>query len=97
MLTEGAKVQLVQLSASRPEVVTVLMTGRKQDGFAELIQRIVKSRSLDFDMICLKPKEGPNGEKLGTTMKYKQVVLEYLMQVYYEAEEMRVYEDRPKQ
>ncbi|KAL9081588.1 MAG: hypothetical protein Q9159_007236, partial [Coniocarpon cinnabarinum] len=77
-------------------VLTVLLTGRAEGRFAELIQRMVKSKGLDFDLIGLKPLTGPSDEKFGSTMIFKQAFLTKLVQTYSHAEEMKIYEDRPK-
>lgn len=77
--------------------MTILLTGRSESGFAELIQRIVRSRRLEFDMICLKPAAGPSNQTFASTMGYKQALLSDLIYTYREAEEIRIYEDRPKQ
>lgn len=79
------------------DAVTVLLTGRAEDNFARVIKRMVASKKLNFDMICLKKKVGPNGQRFPTTMMYKQGFLEELIYTYKDAEEIRVYEDRPKQ
>lgn len=56
------KVSSVRLSMQQKDALVVLLTGRAEYQFAELVSRIVVSRKLDFDMICLKPNIGPNGE-----------------------------------
>ena len=53
---------LVQLSMKEESALTVLLTGRKEDGFSELIGRMIASKGLDFDMVCLKPSSSPIGE-----------------------------------
>lgn len=47
-------------------------------------------------MVSLKPPVGPNGERFTSTMHFKQMFLTRVMETYTEAEEIRVYEDRPK-
>ncbi|KAL9581704.1 MAG: hypothetical protein Q9212_003743 [Teloschistes hypoglaucus] len=89
-------VDLVGLSIKQTDALTILMTGRGEANFADLIKRIVKSKNLAFDMICLKPQVGPNNQTLPSTMKYKQAVLRDLVYTYKDAEEIKVYEDRPK-
>ncbi|KAF9892964.1 hypothetical protein FE257_000556 [Aspergillus nanangensis] len=89
-------VQLVELSMKQKDALTVLLTGRSESGFSELIKRMVKSKKLEFDLICLKPEVGPNGERFSTTMAFKQSFLEDLILTYEQADEIRVYEDRPK-
>ncbi|KDB22958.1 hypothetical protein H109_05148 [Trichophyton interdigitale MR816] len=88
--------QLVQLSMKQKDALTVLLTGRSEAGFAELIGRMIKSKQLAFDLVCLKPEVGPNNQRFATTMKFKQNFLDDLMRTYREADEIRVYEDRVK-
>ena len=91
------KVDLVNLSIKQDDALTVLLTGRAEQNFAEVIKRIVGSKQLMFDMICLKPQAGPNNQRFTSTMKYKQAVLEDLVHTYKDANEIRIYEDRPRQ
>lgn len=88
---------MVKLSMQQKDALTVLLTGRSEGGFASLIRRIVDSRKLEFDLICLKPEVGPNSERFSTTMEFKQSFLEDLILTYNQADEIRVYEDRVKQ
>ncbi len=87
----------MELSVKQEDVLTVLMTGRGERNFADMIKRIAASKSLAFDMICLKPQAGPNNERFASTMNYKQAVLKDLVYTYKDADEIRIYEDRPKQ
>ena len=96
-MADEAKVDLVRLSLQQNDAVTVLLTGRGEHNFADLIKRIVASKNLTFDMICLKPQAGPNNERFRSTMMYKQNILEDIVHTYKNADEIRVYEDRPKQ
>ncbi|PPJ59276.1 hypothetical protein CBER1_04255 [Cercospora berteroae] len=89
-------VQLVQLSMAEEDALTVLLTGRQEQEFADLIGRMVQSKGLVFDMVCLKPSSGPNGEVFGSTMLFKQALLRDIVYTYYQAEELRIYEDRIK-
>ena len=91
------QVSLVELSMKQKDALTVLLTGRGEHNFGDLIKRIAASKHLDFDMICLKQQVGPNGKPFTTTMDYKQVLLRDLIYTYREADEIRVYEDRFKQ
>ena len=91
------KVDLVRLSIEQTDTVTVLLTGRSEHNFADLIKRIVAAKDLAFDMICLKPQAGPNNQRFRSTMQYKQSILEDLIHTYKDANEIRIYEDRPKQ
>lgn len=91
------KVDLVELSIKQKDALTILLTGRGEQNFADLIKRIVASKKLPFDMVCLKPQAGPNNQTFSSTMKYKQEILKDLVHTYKDAEEIRVYEDRPRQ
>ena len=91
------KVDLVKLSIEQEDALTVLLTGRAEHTFSELIRRIVASKKLAFDMTCLKPQVGPNNQRFRSTMFYKQALLEDIMYTYQDADQIRVYEDRPKQ
>lgn len=88
--------ELVQLSIKQQDALTILLTGRSESGFGELVKRIAASKGLDFDLVSLKPSVGPNKERFDNTMHFKQVFLRNLMETYKDAEEIRVYEDRPK-
>ncbi|KAL9047282.1 MAG: hypothetical protein Q9214_000107, partial [Letrouitia sp. 1 TL-2023] len=88
-------VDLVKLSVQQSDALTILLTGRSEDTFAELIKRIVASKELEFNMICLKPQAGPNNQIFNTTMSFKQAILKDLLCTYTEANEVKVYEDRP--
>ena len=94
---DEAKVDLVGLSIKQNDALSVLLTGRGEHNFADLIKRIVASKNLPFDMICLKPQAGPNNERFRSTMMYKQAILADLVHTYKDADEIRIYEDRPKQ
>lgn len=89
-------VQLVELSIQAKDVLTVMLTGRGETHFADLVNRICNARKLDFDMVVLKPEVGPSGERFDTTMAFKQEFLKELVFTYNKAEEIRIYEDRPK-
>jgi hypothetical protein len=88
-------VQLVQLSMQQKDALTVLLTGRAEAGFAELVKRMCKSRKLGFDMFCLKPLASPSNQKFRTTMIFKQELLKSIMYTYRDAEDIVIYEDRP--
>ena len=96
-MVDEVKVDLVELSIKQNDALAVLLTGRGEHNFADLIKRIVASKNLPFDMICLKPQAGPNNERFRSTMMYKQAILEDLVYTYKDADEIRIYEDRPKQ
>lgn len=85
---------LVRNSMEQKDALTVLLTGRSEAGFAEIIKRMAASQNLEFDLIGLKPEVGPNGQRFASTMNFKQNFLEDLVFTYEQAAEIRVYEDR---
>ncbi|KAI0903738.1 hypothetical protein F4823DRAFT_568396 [Ustulina deusta] len=88
-------VELVRLSMKQKDALCVLLTGRSERGFSDLIKRIVTSKGLEFDMAGLKPEVGPNSERFRSTMLFKQAFLKATMETYKHAQEIRIYEDRP--
>jgi len=90
-------VQLVELTMQQKDALNVLLTGRSESGFADLIKRMVRSKKLEFDMVCLKPTIGPANQKFTSTMEFKQELLKDIVYTYKDADEIRIYEDRPKQ
>ncbi|KOS17512.1 Uncharacterized protein ESCO_002623 [Escovopsis weberi] len=89
-------VDLVKLSMKQPDALCVLLTGRSEQGFSDLITRIITSKGLDFDMVGLKPRVSPSNQAFENTIHFKQLFFEALMRTYRDASEIRVYEDRPK-
>ena len=88
-------VQLAQLSSQHPHTLTVLLTGRQESGFAELISRITTARGLQFDMVVLRPNVGTGGQEFSSTMRFKQALLKDVVSAYISASKIRIYEDRP--
>ena len=82
-------VALVKLSMEQKDALTVLLTGRSIKGFAPLIQRIVKSKGLEFDLVVLKPDILPDGKKAEHTIAFKCAFLEELLNTYSLAQELR--------
>ncbi|KAI5793902.1 hypothetical protein DFH27DRAFT_485236 [Peziza echinospora] len=89
-------VDLVVLSMANKDTLKVLLTGRSTKGFSEIIERMVKAKKLDFDMICLKPEASPEGEPFQNTMHFKQALLTKILETYVHAEDLKIYEDRAK-
>lgn len=89
-------VDLVRLSMADEHTLTILLTGRMEGAFADLMTRMVTSKGLDFDMVCLKPSVSPTGELFPSTMHFKQALLKDIIFTYSEASDIRIYEDRPK-
>ncbi|QDS71460.1 hypothetical protein FKW77_003966 [Venturia effusa] len=87
--------KLCELSHEQTDAFSVLLTGRGEMRFADLIKRMLKSKGLSFDMICLKPATGPANQTFRSTMNFKQVLLTDIVNTYHEAEEIKIYEDRP--
>ncbi len=79
-----------------PSTLNVLLTGRNESAFSDLVGRMVASKGLEFDIVALKPRSGPSGQQFGSTMLFKQALLKDIVFTYSTAEEIRVYEDRPK-
>jgi hypothetical protein len=91
-----AVVDLVRCSMEAKDVLTVLLTGRSETSFADLINRIANAKQLDFDLVALKPEVGPANQSFESTMSFKQAFLHDLVFTYKQADEIRIYEDRPK-
>ena len=89
-------VTLVEASMVEKDALSVLLTGRGEGNFADLVKRIARSRKLDFDMVCLKPAIGPAGQKFRNTMEFKQELLKDIVYTYKDAEKLNIYEDRVK-
>ncbi|ETN41226.1 uncharacterized protein HMPREF1541_03161 [Cyphellophora europaea CBS 101466] len=89
-------VDLVRCSVETKDALTVLLTGRGETNYADLINRILTSKELDFDLVALKPEVGPSGVYFESTMAFKQAFLQDLVLTYKHAEEIRIYEDRPR-
>lgn len=92
-----SKLRLVRMSMEQKDAVTVLLTGRSESGFTDIIKRMTASQNLEFDLIGLKPEVGPSGQRFASTMNFKQAFLADLVLTYAQAEEVRVYEDRVQQ
>jgi hypothetical protein len=88
-------VELVEMSMAQADVLTVLLTGRGEANFSELIKRMCRSKKLVFDMTCLKPLIGPEQQKFSSTMSFKQELIKSIVYTYSTASEVRIYEDRP--
>lgn len=82
-------VSLVELSAKQKDALTILLTGRSVRGYSNLIKRMVTSKNLDFDIITLKPETGPNAEHLRSTIFFKCMFLEDVLNTYNDVEEVR--------
>ncbi|KAK4228193.1 hypothetical protein QBC38DRAFT_475953 [Podospora fimiseda] len=89
-------VELIRLSNKQPDALCVLLTGRSESGFSDLIKRMVASKGLEFDMISLKPAVGPDNQRFQSTIQFKHIFLECLMETFKNSEEIRIYEDRVK-
>jgi hypothetical protein len=86
--------ELVRLSIRQKDALTVLLTGRGENNYRELIKRMVRSQDLELDIIGLKPSVGPANERFSSTMKFKQAFLTALAETYKGATELKIYEDR---
>lgn len=82
-------VSLVELSAKQKNALTILLTGRSVKGYSGLIQRMVASKNLEFEVVALKPEAGPNSEHLRSTILFKCMFLEDVLNTYPDVEEIR--------
>ncbi|KAF4589304.1 tat pathway signal sequence [Ophiocordyceps camponoti-floridani] len=87
-------VGLVRLSMQQPDALCILLTGRAEKTFGELIKTMVASKGLEFDIVGLKPAASPTNETFQNTMHFKKVFLTTLVETYRDATEIKVYEDR---
>jgi HAD domain family 1 in Swiss Army Knife RNA repair proteins len=87
-------VESARRSIAQKDVITVLLTGRAESNFAELVCRMARSKRLDFDMVCLKPQVTPSNIRIKKTIEYKTHVLHSLMLTYTLADKIRIWEDR---
>ena len=88
--------ELVRCSMATTDALTILLTGRNETHYADVVNRICNAKKLDFDLIVLKPEVGANGEQYPTTMAFKQAFLHDLVFTYKTADDIKIYEDRPK-
>lgn len=89
-------VELARLTIKQPDALCVLLTGRSEQGYAQLLKKMIAAKGLDFDIVGLKPQVSPTNQRFQNTMHFKQIFLDALMETYKDADEIRVYEDRPK-
>ena len=82
-------------SAGQKDVLAVLLTGRAERSFAELVLRMAKSKGLKFDMVCLKPEVTPTNQRVKSTMGFKTQLIQSLLLTYTRAEKIKIWEDRP--
>jgi len=88
-------VKAARQSIASEETLTVLLTGRAEAKFQELISRILRSRGLIFDLVCLKPTVTPTNVQVTSTMHYKSELTKSLVYTYKRAQTIRIWEDRP--
>lgn len=79
----------MELSAKQKNTLTVLLTGRSVKGYSGLIQRMIASKNLEFEAVTLKPETGPNSEHLRSTILFKCMFLEDVLNTYPDVEEVR--------
>jgi HAD domain family 1 in Swiss Army Knife RNA repair proteins len=89
-------VKLVETSITQKDALTVLLTGRGETNFADITNRMLNAKGLDCDLVALKPEAGPQNQRFANTMDFKQAFLRDLCFTYNRAENIVVYEDRPK-
>lgn len=79
----------MELSGKQKDALTILLTGRSAKGYSNLIRRIVASKKLEFDIIVLRPDTGPNLEHIRSTILFKCMFLEDVLDTYKDVEEIR--------
>ncbi|AMD22406.1 HGR067Cp [Eremothecium sinecaudum] len=88
-------VELTRLSIQDPETVSILLTGRREVFFADVIGKLlehdVMAGELQFNAVFLKKEE------FRTTLSYKTTCLTNLLNSYPNLKEISIYDDRPKQ
>lgn len=89
-------VELVKASVAQKDVLTIMLTGRGETNFADLMNKMCNAKKLDFDMVVLKPEVGPQGQRFASTLDFKTEFLKELVFTYKNSDEVRVYEDRVK-
>lgn len=63
--------------------------------FPEIIQRMIDSKKLTFDMFVLRPTNHPHtGAAIANTLAFKLIFLEELLHTYTQVQKMYIYEDR---
>ena len=81
-------------SIAQKDVLTLLLTGRAEKGYSDLLLRMARSRGLEFDMVCLKPEVTPTNQRVRSTMDFKTQLIQALMLTYNRAEKIKIWEDR---
>lgn len=97
--------KLSKLSNEQEDTISIILTGRKENLFKNIILKIIElSRledpnflkpSLQFDAICL--KKSIKGALWTTTMMYKTAVIRDFLEYYPNLEEVTIYDDRMNQ
>ena len=99
--------KLSKLSNVQEDTITILLTGRKENIFKNIILKIIElSRledpiflqpSLQFDAICLKRTTTTTGSSWITTMMYKTPLVRDFLDYYPNLEEVTIYDDMMNQ
>lgn len=86
--------ELVKLSLDEANVLTILLTGRKEEKFRshiKLAMELFKKQFglvKGFDVVCLKPS------RFETTMSFKTTLIKSFLDYYHNVEEISLYDDR---
>ncbi|PFH62991.1 hypothetical protein XA68_10403 [Ophiocordyceps unilateralis] len=89
-------VELVRMSMQQSDALCILLTGRAENTFADLIKTMIASKGLEFDIVGLKPSASPANETFRSTMHFKKLFLTSLVETYRDATKIQIFEDRPK-
>lgn len=80
-----------------PDTLSVLMTGRSQAKFSDLIVKILNAKGLHFDLTVLKPEVTPTAQIVVDTAMFKCEFFREVMSTYSDARHLIIFEDRAKQ
>ncbi|ODQ68652.1 hypothetical protein NADFUDRAFT_49292 [Nadsonia fulvescens var. elongata DSM 6958] len=84
-------VDLARLSIADPNVLTIIMTGRKHHKFATCVSEMVNAKNLTVDGVILRRGDAEN------TLAFKVQVMRDLLNHYTRVTDITIYDDRPKQ
>lgn len=93
---EESLVKVANESIQNPTALTVLMTGRSEANYSELIKKMVAAKGLDFDLVVLKPHVKPDGSRSTNTAEYKTAFFQDALMTYTNAD-LFIWEDRKRQ
>lgn len=82
-------VSLVKESFADPSVLTVLLSGRNEESFKDLISTMVQAKGLNFDILLFRTSEFTN------TLDFKKSCIENMLKRLTSCKYISLYDDRP--